>query len=196
MVILAMVSCHRTKSVSDKHNTNRVKVDMSQQDSIQKTNEDSSKALITDHGLYELYEKRAQKYYDQKKYNLAIEEFQKMIELEPENVTGYMGIGYIANEQKKWNESVRIFSDIIKIADDFSYAYSFRAEAFLGLKRWDEATDDLIKAISLSWDQKALYLIEKLQEPALTILILKVYMKQTLYPNEEKWERLLSFIHK
>lgn len=169
-------------------------VDISQQDSIQRTIEDLS--IKADPGLYELCEKRATNYYDQKKYDLAIEEFQKMIELEPENATGYMGIGYIANEQKKWDESIRIFSDLIKIADGFSYAYSFRAEAFLGLKRWNEATDDLIKAISLSWDQKALNLISKLQEPALTMLILKVYMKQTLYPNDNKWKKLLNFIHK
>lgn len=158
--------------------------------------EDLSTAIRIEPEEYELYDKRASIYYNQKKYDLSAADYQKMIELEPENVTGYMGKGYIANEQKKWNDAIEIFHDAIKIADDFSFAYSFRAEAFLGLNKWNEATDELIKAMCLSWDQKALYLINNLQEPALSILISKVKMKHVLYPNEERWQKLLNFLNK
>lgn len=193
-MFLDLIICNDADSIDFKVTADVTEADMSQQDSIQRSINELSKDLKTDPGVYELYEKRARQYYDQKKYDLAVEEFQKMIDLEPENVTGYIGKGYILNEQKKWYEAVEIFNDAIKIADDFSFAYSFRAEAFLGLKRWNEATDDLIKAMSLSWDQKALYLINNLQEPALSILISKVNMKHALYPNEEKWQKLLKVL--
>lgn len=161
---------------------------------------DLSEAIKLDPEEPEYYDRRGRVYYEQKKYDLSVADYQKMIDLDPENITGYMGKAYIANEQKKWNEAIEILNDVIKLADDFSFGYSFRAGAYLGLKKWDEATDDIIKAISLSqdqsWDQEALYLIDNLKEPALSMLISKVKLHQILYPNEKKWPKLLYLLNK
>ena len=50
----------------------------------------------------ELYENRADIYYEQAQYDLADADYQKCIELNPGGVMGYMGLGRNANAQEKW----------------------------------------------------------------------------------------------
>ena len=111
-----------------------------------------------------LYEKRAQIYYEQERYDLADADYQKMIELKPGETMGYMGMGRNANAQKRWDDAIKQFDYVTKLASDYSSGYSFRAESYIGKEKWAEATDDIVKALSLDWDRKALYLANTLKE--------------------------------
>jgi clan AA aspartic protease (TIGR02281 family) len=142
-----------------------------------------------------LYDKRAQIYYEQDKYDLADADYQKMIDLEPGGTMGYMGKGRNANAQEKWEEAIKYFDYVTKLASDYCSAYSFRAESYLGLKKWNEATDDLITALSLEWDNKALYLLSDIEEPALTMLVAKMKVQAAKFPNEIKWPYILGGIY-
>lgn len=142
-----------------------------------------------------LYEKRAQIYFEQEKYALADADYKKMIELKPGNVMGYMGLGRNANAQARWTEAIKQFDYVTKLSSDYSSVHAFRAEAYLGLKKWDEATDDLISALSLGWDRKALYLMSELKEPALTMMIAKMRVQAAKAPNEPKWPYIIGTLY-
>lgn len=131
-----------------------------------------------------LYEKRAQIYYEQERYDLADADYQKMIELKPGETMGYMGMGRNANAQKRWDDSIKQFDYVTKLASDYSSGYSFRAESYIGKEKWTEATDDIVKALSLDWDRKALYLANTLKEPAFTMLVSKIKVQSAKSPNE------------
>lgn len=140
----------------------------------------------------DLYEKRAQIYYEQEKYELADVDYRKMIELEPGGTMGYMGIGRNANAQKRWEDAIKQFDYVMKLASDYSQSYSFRAEAYIGLEKWNEATDDIVTALSLDWDRKALYLAQTLKEPAFTTLVSKMKIQSAKSPNEATWPYIIG----
>ncbi len=54
-----------------------------------------------------------------------------------------------------------------------------------------EATDDIVKALSLDWDRKALYLANTLKEPAFTMLVSKK-VQSAKSPNEATWPYIIG----
>ena len=144
---------------------------------------------------YNLYEKRAQIYFDHNDFYLAEADYNKMIELKPGDVMGHMGLGRNANAQEKWTEAISHFDYVIKLASDYSSGYAFRAESNLGLKKWNEATDDLISALTLKSDRKALYLISEMKEPALSMMIAKLRVQAAKSPNDSKWPYIIGILY-
>ena len=142
-----------------------------------------------------LYEKRAQIYYEQEKYDLADTDYKKMIDLKPGETMGYMGIGRNANAQKRWDDAIKQFDYVTKLASDYSSGYSFRAESYIGKEKWPEATDDIITALSLDWDRKALYLATTLKEPAFTMLVSKIKVQSAKSPNEATWPYIIGTMY-
>ena len=143
----------------------------------------------------DLYDKRAQIYFEQGKYELAAADYRKMIELKPGDVMGYMGLGRNANEQKNWNEAIKQFDYVTKLASDYASGFSFRAESYIGLGKWNEATDDIISALSLEWDRKAMYLATSLKEPAFTMLVSKMKIQSKKSPNEARWPYVMATMY-
>ena len=142
------------------------------------------------------YESRAQVYYEMEKYDLSDADYRKMMELEPGDPMGYMGLARNANMQKRWDESIRLCSHVTKLADGYSSGYSFRAEAYIGKGMWNEATDDLVKALSLEYDRKALHLITEMKdEDATDMLIAKMKVQMAKSPNETIWPIALSIVY-
>ena len=142
-----------------------------------------------------LYEKRAQIYYEQERYDLADADYQKMIELKPGETMGYMGLGRNANSQKRWDDAIKQFDYVTKLASDYSQGYAFRAESYIGKEKWAEATDDIVKALSLDWDRKAHYLTGTLKEPAFTMLVSKIKVQSAKSPNEATWPYILGTMY-
>lgn len=143
----------------------------------------------------DLYEKRAQVYYEQDKFDLADADYKKMIELKPGEVMGYMGIGRNSNEQKRWEDAIKQFDYVTKLSSDYSSGYSFRAESYIGLEKWNEATDDIVSALALEWDRKAMYLATTLKEPAFTMLMAKMKIQSMKSPNEAKWPYVIATMY-
>ncbi len=164
--------------------------------------EDTTKALSTfSEGIKNypdetiLYEKRGQLYYELSQYELSDADYRKLIELQPGETTGYMGLGRNANAQKRWDEAVKQFDYVIKLSSDYSSGYSFRAESYIGLKKWDEATDDIISALKSDTDEKAIYLAMSLEEPAFTTLISKLKVQSAKNPNDSSWPMIIGLMY-
>ena len=142
-----------------------------------------------------LYDTRAQIYYEQDKYDLSDADYRKMIDLDSGDTMGYMGLGRNANEQKRWDDAIKQFDYVTKLASNYSSGYSFRAESYLGKEMWNEATDDIIAALNLEWDRKAIYLAGTLKEPALTMLISKLKVQAAKDANQPRWPYITGSVY-
>lgn len=156
---------------------------------------DCTTAIKNDPKNTDLYNDRAQIYYEQRKYDLSDADYRKMTELKPGDVMGYMGIGRNANAQNRWQDAIKQFDYVTKLSSDYSSAYSFRAESYLGLEKWNEATDDIVKALSIDWDRKAHYLALTVKEPAFTMLVSKLRVQSAKAPNEATWPYIIATMY-
>lgn len=138
---------------------------------------------------------RAQIYYEQRKYSLADADYNKMISLDEGDVMGYMGIGRNANAQKRWDNAILQFDHVIKLASNYSSGYSFRAESFIGQKKYDKAVDDVITALSIDGDNKAFHLMQTLADSALVQTIAKLKAQKVKEPNENYWNYCLGVVY-
>ena len=68
-------------------------------------------------------------------------------------------MGRNANAKNRFEDAIAQFDYVIKLANDYASRYSFRAESYIGLKRFNDAIDDIIKALELDYDSKAFYLM-------------------------------------
>ena len=156
---------------------------------------DCTAAFKVDPKNTDTYNDRAQIYYEQGRYDLADADYRKMTELKPGDVMGYMGLGRNANAQKRWEEAIKQFDYVTKLSSEYSPGYSFRAESYIGLEKWNEATDDIVKALSLDWDRKAHYLAVTVKEPAFTMLVAKLKVQSVKAPNEATWPYIIGTMY-
>ena len=142
-----------------------------------------------------LYDSRAQVYFEQEKYSLSDADYKKMTELNPGDVMGYMGLGRNALRQKRPDEAITHFNYAIKLDEKYSSGYSFRAEAELEKEMWNEATNDLLTAMKYEWDQKAVYHMSELKEPAFTMMVSKLKIQAAKEANESTWPYLAATMY-
>ena len=135
----------------------------------------------------DLYNSRAQVYYEQGKYDLADNDYKKIISLKEGDVVGYMGIGRNANAQKRYEDAIKQFDYVNKLEPSYSSAYSFRAESYIGLKKYNEAIDDVIKALSIDQDDKAFYELQVLADSAFAQTVAKLKVQKLKEPKETSW---------
>ena len=171
----------------------RAKINLCLQDTLRAIN-DYSSAIKTNPNALGLYNLRAQVYYEQEKYALANADYSKMIALDEGDVMGYMGIGRNANELKQWDEAIRQFDYVVKLAPNYSSGYSFRAEGYFGKKEYVKSIDDVITALSIDGDDKAFYILHQLADSALTNTISKLKIQKAKEPNEYAWSYYIGVV--
>ena len=141
------------------------------------------------------YNQRAQVYYEQGKYDLADKDYLKMISLKEGDVMGYMGIGRNANAQKRYEDAIKQFDYVVKLEPNYSSAYSFRAESYIGLKKYNEAIDDVISALGIDRDRKDFYELQELADSAFEQTIAKLKIQKIKEPNEQSWDYDLGIVY-
>ena len=141
------------------------------------------------------YEKRAQLYYEQAKYSLANKDYQKITTIDPGSIMGYMGIGRNANAEKRYDDAIKQFDYVTRLAKDYSSGYSFRAESYIGLRQYNKAIDDIIHALSIDGDNKAFFLMQEVADSAYTILVSKLKVEKLKEPNNNAWPYNLGVVN-
>ena len=141
------------------------------------------------------YNQRAQVYFEQGKYDLADKDYLKMISLKEGDVMGYMGIGRNANAQKRYEDAIKQFDYVVKLEPNYSSAYSFRAESYIGLKKYNEAIDDVISALGIDRDRKAFYELQELADSAFEQTVAKLKVQKIKEPNEQSWDYDLGIVY-
>lgn len=142
-----------------------------------------------------LYNTRAQIYYEQGKYDLADNDYRKIISLKEGDVMGYMGLGRNANAQKKYEDAIKQFDYVNKLEPSYSSAYSFRAESYIGLKKYNEAIDDVITALGIDQDDKAFYELQTLADSAFAQTVTKLKVQKLKEPKESSWPYNLGVVY-
>ena len=143
----------------------------------------------------DLYNKRGSLLYLMSKYDLSDKDFKKAIELNPEYIYGYMGLGRNEISRERYNEAIKLFDYVEKLASDYSSVYSFRAECHYKLKDYNKAVDDIIKALSIDGDNKAFNIMMDMGEEAKDILIAKLKIKRMKSPSEGYWPYCIGVIY-
>lgn len=172
----------------------RAQVYLNLEDTIQAL-KDYSQAINVMPDDDRLYNQRAQVYYEQEKYDLADKDYQKMISLKAGDVMGYMGIGRNANAQKLYGDAIKQFDYVVKLDQNYSSAYSFRAESYIGLKKYNEAIDDVITALGIDKDRKAFYELQELADSAFEQTVAKLKAQKIKEPNEQSWAYDLGVVY-
>ena len=143
----------------------------------------------------DLYDKRAQVFFELQRYDEADLDYRMMTALEPGGVMGYMGLGRNALRQHRLDDAIAQFDYVVKLDDKYSSGYAFRAEAELEKEMWNEATTDLITAMQCDWDQKAILHMAGLKEPASTMMVSKLKIQSAKAPNDNTWPYLVGMMY-
>lgn len=142
------------------------------------------------------YENRGQIYYEQKNYELSDKDFKQITANDPSSVLGYMGVGRNYSDQNKWDEALEQFAHVKKLYPYYSTVYGFSAEANMGKKDWDKATDDIVNAIALDANNgKVAKLLKKMDPSAITRLRIKFQLQSAQNPNSTTWPLYNAALH-
>lgn len=161
-------------------------------DNDDKAQTDLAQLIKENPEYYEAYSERAFLYYLNDQYDLADADYRKMIALDDGNIEGYIGLGLNADEQDKYQEAIKQYDIAIKLSPNYSHAYSYRAESRMALKQWAEAADDVIKAISIDYDDYAIDLLDELADSAYEEITSKLRAQKLKEPNEGVWSYYLA----
>jgi superkiller protein 3 len=88
-------------------------------------------------------------YYRLKKYNEAIDAFQKAIEIDPKYAYAYNNMGIALRKQGKYNDAIAAYKKAIEVDPKDAYAYNNMGVALNEQKRYNEAVASYQKAIEL-----------------------------------------------
>lgn len=172
----------------------RAKVYLNLEDTVQALKDYATAISLTPEDD-RLYNSRAHIYYEQDKYDLADQDYRKMIALKEGDVMGYMGIGRNANAQKMYEDAIKQFDYVIKLAPTYSSGYSFRADSYIGLKKYKEAVDDVITALGIDHNGKAFYILRQLADSVPDLTIAKLKVQKVTEPNETSWIYYLGVVN-
>ena len=118
-----------------------------------------------------------------------------MISLKAGDVMGYMGIGRNANAQKRYEDAIKQFDYVIKLERNYSSAYSCRAESYIGLKKYEQAIEDVMTALNIDRDEKAFYELQQLADSAFEQTVARLKVQKVKEPNEQSWAYYLGIAY-
>lgn len=148
---------------------------------------DYAQAIKLAPDMLDYYGERADIYFEQKQYDLGNADYLQMIRIEPGNTDGYMGYGRNLRDQGKLDEAIEQFSYAFKLDKDFSQALAFRAECNAKQKKYEEAVTDMIKAIEMDENRKAIYELVYIDKEGADFAIAQLKVQMAKNPNTPYW---------
>ncbi|UKO98747.1 tetratricopeptide repeat protein [Nostoc sp. UHCC 0870] len=97
-------------------------------------------------------------YYELKKWDLAIADYDKAIAINPELALAYINRGILYQELKKWDLAIANYDKAIAINPELADAYYNRGILYKELKKWDLAIADYDKAIAINPELAVAYI--------------------------------------
>ena len=125
-------------------------------------------------------------YYDTNRLDQADAIYDKITAIEPGNTLGFMGKGRNETARKNYGNAVECFNHVIKLAPEYANAYSFRAEALIGLKRYNDAAEDIVRALTDN-DSKAAMEMRTFPKEGLASMHSKLTRKVLQEPKNPLW---------
>lgn len=114
-------------------------------------------------------------------------DFQQLVKVNAGSVMGYMGLGRNLKEQKQYDQAIEQFSQVIRLSPQYTSGYAFRAECYIKQQKYTEAAEDIISALSLEYDEKAVGMMVDFKGQASSILMTKINIQCAKEPNSIEW---------
>jgi len=100
---------------------------------------------------------RGYAYAELNKYEQAIEDFSKAIELNPALAVAYYDRGNAYADLNKYERAIKDYEKAIELNPDFAEAYNNRGNAYMELNKYEQAIKDYDKAIELNPNEAVAY---------------------------------------
>ena len=142
-----------------------------------------------------LLEARASYLYGQGKFDESDADFNQMLKLDPDNVVARIGLGRNCVAKEDYQKAVDYFDYVTALYPDYSMAYAFRAEAYHGLNDKISAASDVVTALGLDGNNKALYLLTQYAEDSYAELTTRLKAKTVLEKNNHVWPYCLGIVN-
>lgn len=148
---------------------------------------DYTQAIKLRPDMYDYYDLRANVYYESGQYDLSNADFLRMIKMEPGNTDGYMGYGRNLRDQNKLDEAIEQFTYAFKLDSKFSQALAFRAECYAKQHKYEEAVADMIAAIEIDDNRKAIYELVYIDKEGVDYALPQIKLQIAKNPNTPYW---------
>lgn len=99
-------------------------------------------------------------YIKDQKFDLAISQFKKAIEIDPKNAEAYYGLALAYHNKNDDDQTVINYTKSIELRPDYADAYMRRAVIYGEKSNFDKAISDVDKAIALKPDDSFVYMIK------------------------------------
>lgn len=120
-------------------------------------------------------------------YSKSNIDFQQLVKVNAGSVMGYMGLGRNLKEQNQYDQAIGQFSQVIRLSPQYTSGYAFRAECYIKQQKYTEAAEDIISALALEYDAKALGMMADFKGQAYNILMTKINIQCAKEPNSIEW---------
>lgn len=156
---------------------------------------DYNAAIKADPSRASLYQERGDFYFNIKDYDQADRDYKQYITMEPSDPTGYMGLGRNEKARGRYGEAVKWFDKALQYrSSDYSKGYSFRAECYIRLGRFDEAASDIVTALAIDQDNKAYYHMHELADSSYRTIVGRLKVQADKEPNNSSWYYYLGTV--
>ncbi|MBR6284571.1 MAG: tetratricopeptide repeat protein [Muribaculaceae bacterium] len=133
------------------------------------------------------YAHRARYYITIKQWDKAEADYRSIVALKPGDVGGHMGLADCAMQQEHWEEAAKQLDYVLKLDPEHTPALVQRAKARTVLKRYNEASDDIIAALADYPSNNVYEVLDELADSALTTLSVKLRVRAAKEPNNTLW---------
>ena len=97
--------------------------------------------------------------------------------------------------QEKYDEAIKQFDYVVKMYNDYSSGYSFRAEAYMKKGDYTKAADDIVKALEINGNTKAFYLLQDMADSAKVVIEAKLKAKSLKDKSNSQWLEYLGVVN-
>jgi tetratricopeptide (TPR) repeat protein len=105
------------------------------------------------------YIERGLLYMDNYNFEPARKDYEKALELEPDNIYAYNNIGYVYQAQKEFQKALQYYEKSMECMKEerTMLPYTNAAKCYEALRQWDQAVDVLMKALEVFGPSRSIY---------------------------------------
>ena len=135
-------------------------------------------------------------YFKRKDIAVCEADVEKMYKVAPNNTVVYVYDGRNKFYQKQYDAAIALFTQAIKLADEYAKTYSLRAEAYMQKEMYAEAAQDVVKSLSIDLDEYVFSVLDTLAEKSFNNINVRLLAQRNEEPNNPFWTYCLGEINK
>ena len=137
----------------------------------------------------------AQVYYELGDYDLSGTNYRQVLSHDKNNLEGHMGLARNEYSQGNYKETLKYCNNAISIQQDFSPAYTGKADCYIRMKKYDMAIDNIVTAIEIGNNQRADMQLYWVAEEDFGTVEKKLKLKCKQNPDNIVWAEYLASLY-